>query len=185
MKLLRIIAVLAFVVPTAYAGSQDDPCATVAGIVEAAAIARDQGIPLHRFMEKLGAYRRAPLTVYEETWAEYSYRRTEKGPVAAAAYASGFCAAENIAPKACEGQRVVRRTAQPVRVADTAVGRLFHTPEERAELDRQREEQARRRAAEAAATENGRVTSPRGQTIWINGVPHYTVQPTAPAKARR
>lgn len=85
------------------------------------------------------------------------------GTLAALALAAGAAAAQT------------QPQPQP---ADTQLGRLFYTPQQRAELDRKRatnvvETQV---VVERLVTVNGRVSRSSGKTTtWINGVPQFDV----------
>ena len=60
--------------------------------------------------------------------------------------------------------------------ADASLGRLFYTPQQRAELDRKRATNAIETevVVESLVTVNGRVSRSSGKTTtWINGVPQY------------
>jgi len=61
--------------------------------------------------------------------------------------------------------------------AGTDLGRLFYTPQQRAELDRKRATnavEAEEVVVESLVTVNGRVSRSSGKTTtWINGVPQY------------
>jgi hypothetical protein len=60
--------------------------------------------------------------------------------------------------------------------ADADLGRLFYTPQQRAELDRKRATNAVEAevVVESLVTVNGRVSRSSGKTTtWINGVPQY------------
>ncbi len=65
--------------------------------------------------------------------------------------------------------------APPVASAD--LGRLFYSPQQRAELDRRRATntvEAEQVVVESLVTVNGRVSRSSGKTTtWINGVPQY------------
>lgn len=66
--------------------------------------------------------------------------------------------------------------APSARAADTSLGRLFYTPQQRAELDRKRATNAVETevVVESLVTVNGRVSRSSGKTTtWINGVPQY------------
>jgi len=66
--------------------------------------------------------------------------------------------------------------APPVHAADASLGRLFYTPQQRAELDRKRATNAIETevVVESLVTVNGRVSRSSGKTTtWINGVPQY------------
>jgi hypothetical protein len=66
--------------------------------------------------------------------------------------------------------------APPVHAADASLGRLFYTPQQRAELDRKRATNAVEAevVVESLVTVNGRVSRSSGKTTtWINGVPQY------------
>lgn len=58
-----------------------------------------------------------------------------------------------------------------------ALGRLFFTPEERAALDRQRQQGALDgKAAESATPSINGIVRPSGgkTTVWVNGIPQYS-----------
>jgi len=65
----------------------------------------------------------------------------------------------------------------PAQAADPQLGRLFYTPQQRAELDVKRSTNAVENevvVVESLVTINGRVSRSSGKTTtWINGVPQY------------
>ena len=67
--------------------------------------------------------------------------------------------------------------AAPAQPADTQLGRLFYTPQQRAELDVRRSSNTVENevvVVESLVTVNGRVSRSSGKTTtWINGVPQY------------
>lgn len=67
--------------------------------------------------------------------------------------------------------------ATPAQAADTQLGRLFYSPQQRAELDVRRTSNAVEAevvVVESLVTVNGRVSRSSGKTTtWINGVPKY------------
>jgi len=69
----------------------------------------------------------------------------------------------------------------PAQSADADLGRLFYTPQQRADLDRKRATNAAEETpvvVERLVTVNGRVSRSSGRTTtWINGVPQYDTYP--------
>jgi hypothetical protein len=80
--------------------------------------------------------------------------------------------------------------AAPAGAQDGNVGRLFHTPQQRAELDKRRlapapvKEEAAPVVRDVQLTVNGYVSRSSGKTTtWMNGVPQYdTVRSSDPAR---
>jgi hypothetical protein len=78
----------------------------------------------------------------------------------------------------------------PVPQADVPLGRLFHTPQQRSELDKRRlsnvpvQEEAVPAVREALVTVNGYVARSGGKsTTWVNSVPQYdTVRSADPTR---
>ena len=75
--------------------------------------------------------------------------------------------------------------AQPQATSKVPLGRLFHTPQQRQEMDRRRELNIQEVVVvnEGTITLNGQVTRSSGKTTtWVNGMPqHDTHRPRDPA----
>ena len=76
---------------------------------------------------------------------------------------------------------LVLAATAPAPAADADFGRLFYTPQQRAELDRKRTSNVKEDTPvviERLVTVNGRVSRSSGKTTtWINGVPQYDTYP--------